>query len=463
MISIHALVIGFVFVILVQDSFEAGQLAPLHGLHATRSDLKAADRTNNKRLAICKSLCSSKEQDASQFKKRVLRSSQLCIRECIHSKEAAMKNSRLRRNSEIKQVEDDDCNQPTKYLDFNAVEATPLDVDYLERKPNLSIKWRAVRTDSKYNWSSYAIFYHAGRQGSRCALLPKDKLEFILRDGDGWNYPDSLYLVVYTYPHAKSDTFDLTKYDPPPQTLPTFPPTSNDTTKVAVAVTGAVFGLIVLVVFVLFAYRRRINPCGFLRRGDSYEQRDLMGMPRIINNDLRIAGNNMPATGRNRAASLNRPSGPDTFYTCYFPENEWFLHQVASVVNFFRENGYSVEMDLMNSSELVSGPTRWAEQQIKRARNVLVFLSPGLLCLCGSDSEETEAHQEHERVWYELALLRKIYLQTHSARKMVCIALPNTNINQQELPLWAELIYKWPEDEQKIFKRLNDRPIIQPW
>lgn len=71
--------------------------------------------------------------------------------------------------------------------------------------------------------------------------------------------------------------------------------------------------------------------------------------------------------------------------------------------------------------------------------------------------------QEHERVWYELALLRKIYLQTHSARKMVCIALPNTNINQQELPLWAELIYKWPEDEQKIFKRLNDRPIIQPW
>ena len=55
--------------ILVQDSFEAGQLIPLHGFHATRSDLKAADRPNNKRLAICKSLCRSEEQDASQFKK----------------------------------------------------------------------------------------------------------------------------------------------------------------------------------------------------------------------------------------------------------------------------------------------------------------------------------------------------------------------------------------------------------
>ena len=71
--------------------------------------------------------------------------------------------------------------------------------------------------------------------------------------------------------------------------------------------------------------------------------------------------------------------------------------------------------------------------------------------------------QEHERVWYELALLKKIFLQTHSASKMVCIALPNTNIKPQELPLWAELIYKWPENEQKIFKRLNDKPIIQPW
>ena len=88
--------------------------------------------------------------------------------------------------------------------------------------------------------------------------------------------------------------------------------------------------------------------------------------------------------------------GPDSFYACYFPENEWFKLQVASVVNFFRNNGYPVEMDVMNSCELSSGPTRWAEQQIRRARNVLIFLSPGLLRLSGVDEDDPETHQVNE-------------------------------------------------------------------
>lgn len=50
----------------------------------------------------------------------------------------------------------------------------------------------------------------------------------------------------------------------------------------------------------------------------------------------------------------------------------------------------------MNSCELSCGPTRWAEQQIRRARNVLIFLSPGLLRLSGVDEDDPETHQVNE-------------------------------------------------------------------
>ena len=87
--------------------------------------------------------------------------------------------------------------------------------------------------------------------------------------------------------------------------------------------------------------------------------------------------------------------GPETYYACYFPESPSYQFEVAEVVNCFRENGYKVEMDVMNSNELVDlGPTRWAEQQIKNARNVLVFLSPELLRLCASGLEGAESSQQ---------------------------------------------------------------------
>lgn len=76
----------------------------------------------------------------------------------------------------------------------------------------------------------------------------------------------------------------------------------------------------------------------------------------------------------------------ELYYSCYYPENEAFRGKVASIVNFFRKNGYDVIMDAMVSSELSSlGPTRWAENQIRKAKKVLVFLSPGLLKLASAD------------------------------------------------------------------------------
>ena len=79
----------------------------------------------------------------------------------------------------------------------------------------------------------------------------------------------------------------------------------------------------------------------------------------------------------------------ELYYSCYYPENEAFRGKVASIVNFFRKHGYDVIMDAMVSSELSSqGPTRWAENQIKKAKQVLVFLSPGLLKLASTDGCE---------------------------------------------------------------------------
>ena len=104
------------------------------------------------------------------------------------------------------------------------------------------------------------------------------------------------------------------------------------------------------------------------------------------------------------------------------------------------------------------------------------FLAPGAMAKMTSSSFGTLikltpawplhnlfSPQENERVWYELSLLRTIYSQTHSAARMVCIVLPQkVAIDPHDLPLWAELKYRWPEDKRKILNRLNDRPFILP-
>ena len=81
------------------------------------------------------------------------------------------------------------------------------------------------------------------------------------------------------------------------------------------------------------------------------------------------------------------------YYACYYPEGEDFRERVAAIVNYFRENGYNVIMDVMVSGEVTSqGPTRWAESQMRKARKVLVFLSQGLVNLAfdGRESLQTQ-------------------------------------------------------------------------
>ena len=60
-------------------------------------------------------------------------------------------------------------------------------------------------------------------------------------------------------------------------------------------------------------------------------------------------------------------------------------------MNYFRENGYNVIMDRMVSEEISSqGPTRWGENQIRKAKKVLIFLSPGLVNLAMDSREDSQ-------------------------------------------------------------------------
>ena len=69
-------------------------------------------------------------------------------------------------------------------------------------------------------------------------------------------------------------------------------------------------------------------------------------------------------------------------------------------MNYFRQNGYNVIMDVMVSAEITSqGPTRWAEGQIRRAKKVLVFLSPGLVNLALDGRDNTQCQVIVKTIW----------------------------------------------------------------
>ena len=100
----------------------------------------------------------------------------------------------------------------------------------------------------------------------------------------------------------------------------------------------------------------------------------------------------------------------DRYYSCYYPESDAFRQRVASIVNYFRENGYNIIMDVMVSDEINSqGPTRWGESQIRKAKKVLIFLSPGLVNLALDDREDSQS-----QVFLFFSLFFKCLAQEHN-------------------------------------------------
>ena len=120
-------------------------------------------------------------------------------------------------------------------------------------------------------------------------------------------------------------------------------------------------------------------------------------------------------------------------------------------------------MDKMDSNEISSkGPATWAEFHIEKAKKVLVFLSQGYLRLYAGDEEDAQGSSDDiKRVWYEMQMIKSMFCHTHSAAKIVCV-LMDKKVTTQKLPAWAEVTYCWPEDKDKILRRLNDTTEIEP-
>ncbi|KAM7435158.1 hypothetical protein ABFA07_014885 [Porites harrisoni] len=465
-----------------------------------RGEDQTPDRTSRDRRTICLYLCSSKKNEP--FRKGT--SFDRCFRECSLKKRKDSGESLS--SVEIKE----DLNFPmtrsrrdtkhslpgcpkidTKHEGLGyIVEKDMISVDFKKMKPNLTVEWEPERKNG-YNWTSYGLLYHGLKVDQlACVIVPKDhykdpyrrdKLQWIIADGEGaWKYPDPIILVIFTYP-GFYPRLRLEKYAPDPPEPPPLPPTSEggSHTKIVAAAVGLFAGLVLLLVIVV-AYRKRVSVCQTFSRGNRSVLENVkinnsccVGNRSVlenvkINNSCCVDDDEANGNVQLLPVIMNnlQQSGPERFYACYYPESDEFQKLVASVVNFFRMNGYMVVMDVMSCSEMANlGPERWAEQQIKKASKVLVFLSPRLLRLCGAEEDETQySSQEHKRVWYEVSLLRSIYSHTHSAARMVCITLPPSKaaIDPQDFPLWAELRYRWPEDKRRILNRLNDRPRIQP-
>ena len=102
------------------------------------------------------------------------------------------------------------------------------------------------------------------------------------------------------------------------------------------------------------------------------------------------------ARKRKTKFSLSLPT--ELFHCCYYPEHEAFRCQVASIVNRFRSDGFNVIMDSMVSYQISSqGPMRWAETQIRMAKKVLVFLSPGLLRIASGNISDVQSQDVQVR------------------------------------------------------------------
>ncbi|XP_058951472.1 uncharacterized protein [Pocillopora verrucosa] len=344
-------------------------------------------------------------------------------------------------------------------------------------------------------WTHYSLMYEFENDPSpdkkvNCLLVPKNNTNYTLIYHSANFKPDALRYAVVSYPFRSTfsgeSAINLSEFDPlRPTFIPTFDPIfptegTEKSSALAWPIIGGAFAGLVLIFAMMWAfmwrkktlrpfYRRdsqlqEINPktdiSGDLHLPEVYTRENISRDPQLqeVITKANIARDPQLSEVITKTNNIG-----ELYYSCYYPENESFRTQVASIVNSFRKQGYNVIMDAMVTNEISSqGPPRWAENQIKRAKKVLVFLSPGLLELASSDGREIENSQDINRVWIELEVLRDIYSQNRSASKMVCIALPDMPVSSKDSPVWLKVSYRWPVEFTEILKRLNDRPSIKP-
>ena len=147
----------------------------------------------------------------------------------------------------------------------------------------------------------------------------------------------------------------------------------------------------------------------------------------------------------------------EIFYVSYCPEDGPFLKKVVEFTLWFREQGYNVQMDVMqtpkNESQLRQlGRLRFSELQLKRAKNVLMVVSPGYLKLCKLDEshEATKGRLSNKelQVFSEITQIRSELCST-MYRNSRFIPVLFGGVKETELPFWIKdmVVFSWPEDK----------------
>lgn len=409
-------------------TLSSGKYASLHGRLL---------RSKRDPPSPCHLRCASVVSKVISFEECVAR----CQEKLPSHRDTMHKNRKKRDSSSIRQQRSaeyqNECmtsavqsrNKPLP-VKIRSVEFKEKDIDVVWEKKNY------FKTD--YNWSAYAFIYkvRCDRCGddktAKCKIIPKNQTDYSVPLAQ-WEKPDYLFAAVVTFPFSKKASVSLETFSPyaPPHKIPMPTEAKKDTVKLVTSIVGGIAAGVVMLLLLFALVKKR--PC----------QGSTPRMP-------------PPAPPRPE----EKKDEKELYYTCYYPESDAFRNEVASIVNYFRQNGYNVIMDVMVSTEITSqGPTRWGESQIRKAKKVLVFLSPGLinLALDGCDGFQS---QDTNRVWIELEVLRDLYTHNRSASKMVCITPPDMPLTSGPLPLWAKVSYKWPDDALEILKRLNDKPKI---
>lgn len=351
---------------------------------------------------------------------------------------------------------------------LQALPTTIKKVDFKEYSPqehHYNVSWVPVKKHiiEERNYTYYSLLYHFNdddyKAESKCVLVPKNMSYFVLKHtpkGSHRSGPDVLLAAVIPYPFLISSTpIQLYKSDPSREGIPSFHPTlekaNASSFKIGISISSGVIALSILLIMTIIWRRRQW--CRSSYQGEALSENS----------------SEQDNASRGNAFTLipELQTSQELFHCCYYPESEAFRCHVASIVNRFRSDGFNVIMDSMVSYQISSqGPMRWAETQIRMAEKVLVFLSPGLLRIASGNISDVQSQdvQEMRRVWLELDLLRDHYAKTRSASKMVCVAISEVPVNSLNTPLlWAKVIYKFPEDYDKILQRLNERPSILPF
>ena len=151
----------------------------------------------------------------------------------------------------------------------------------------------------------------------------------------------------------------------------------------------------------------------------------------------------------------------ERFLISYFPESDEMVSKVEEMCAWLRSKGYDVLMDKMASVEIASlGRDRWIQQQITRAKKILIVKSAGYLKLYVQDLEGVGGPVSRHRV--EVRCVSDEYYKTLNRSKFIWIETEGCKkVQELDGPPWMEDVFLWPSDHEKLLLRMSDKNTIE--